>query len=60
MAWYLVYASSDQLARNLVQHTRLLAFPANAQIFSACDAKSQNGDFVVAEGGVSEIKAAVF
>jgi hypothetical protein len=29
----LPYASSDQLARNPVQHTHLLAFPANAQSF---------------------------
>jgi hypothetical protein len=29
----LPYASSDQLARNIVQHTRLLTFSANAQKF---------------------------
>jgi hypothetical protein len=54
----LTYASSDQLARNLVQYTRLLAFSVKAQFFlSLRRQKPIRGRFVVAGGGVSEIEA---
>jgi hypothetical protein len=51
----LPYASSDQLARNLVQHTRLLAFSANAQKFLGLR-RQEGGE---GEGGLSRIPSGV-
>jgi hypothetical protein len=56
MAWH-IYASSDHLARNPVQHTRLLALSANAQNISKPAAPKANPGALWSQGSERNIEA---